>query len=216
MSRWLWACAFLLLSPLPSAAQQGDTPARALAPHEIRVALEASRTVFAAQAAERREAESLGLTDLEGELRSLHQVILDGAGPGRPVRPLLDASDGDPAAPSGEFAQNLANMQRKLDDIQVRTRSIEAKIGWAKSPRQRAIARAATARLNALRAEAEAALGEPEQVREQLLGELATRLTVTRVDPMKNAAPEPPPPTLSLAPDRPVFSSGKPRQVQGK
>lgn len=203
LAEWLCMGAFVLAFAMPSAAQQRATGE--LAPSEIRAALQASAAVFAAQAAERREAELAGLTELEGEFRSLRRAISDAAG----TRKIVRAEGATPASPHpdppDETTERIAKSQRELDGIQARTRGIEAKIEWLDSPRQRAVARAATAKLNALRGEAEAALAAPEQTREQLLRDLADRLTVIRIDPARRERSQLPPPTVSLAPGRTVI-----------
>jgi len=62
--------------------------------------------------------------------------------------------------------------------------------------------------LNALRGEAEAALAEAEQPREQHLRDLADRISVIRIDPARREEPRRSSPTLSAEPRRAVIAKG--------
>lgn len=214
LAGWLSIGALVLAYAMPSDAQQ--RPTGELAPNEIRAALQASRAVFAAQAAERREAELAGLTELEGEFRSLRRAISDAAGTRKIERAEGTTPATAPPDSSDESTERIAKTQRELDSIQARTRGIEAKIEWLDSPRQRAVARAATAKLNVLRNEAEAALRAPDQAREQRLRDLADRLTVIRIDPARREKSQVPRPTLSVQPGRALIARGQRRNEQTK
>jgi hypothetical protein len=215
-----WVIVLGLAIATPSLAQQRIEQQGELSGSEIRTALRASRAVFSAQAAERREADASGLAALEAELRALHQTIADAAEREKAERRKLPVRPGAPSATPAEAALESApwieQVQRQLDDIHLRGAAIETKIAGLKSPRQRAVARSVLARLEALDGETRAALDAPKDEREKRLADLAARLTVMRI---RGASRESklPAPTETTMPSRPgPTRKAEPRYGQGR
>jgi len=203
-AEWLCAGVLALALPLPGAAQQRVGQATAeLAPDELRSAFQASRAVFAAQAAERKEAETAGLADLEQDLRALHDAIASAAENGRAMRAAPATPERARAEASPEASQKIAEARQKLDAVDARRSAIDAKIAGLRSPRQRAVARGALAQLGALGQETRAALAATDDEREKRLTDLAARLDVIRIQGARRDEPHSPPPTITGAPPRP-------------
>ena len=144
----------------PGSAGPGRPRGEAIDSSLIHTARVASHAVFAAQRAERRDAEVNGLADLAAEIRDLKKSIRQfgraNVGAGSPAGAGARASGNDQAA-----EQARANLTGALARVQAKRHLLEARLGQLRAPRQRALATALLPRLQAIEQEVDAVLAHP-------------------------------------------------------
>lgn len=141
-------------------AGPGKPPGEVVDSSLIYTARAASRAVFAAQRAERRDAKLNGLVDLAAEIRELKKSIRQ---LGRVRLDAGSAAGSSASASSGNQAaeQARANLTGALARVRAKRRQLEARLGQLRAPRQRALATALLPRLQAIEQEVDAVLAGP-------------------------------------------------------
>lgn len=147
-----------------------------LDPAAVKVSQYASTVVFAAQAKERETAETVGLGDIELEVKRVHQALRR-----------LEAAQKGPASTPGAVVparvrsqareQNVRNSLAELADKRTATASKAAKI---ENRKQRAMAKRALQKLEELEQETEAVLDAPASERLSRLIALQKRWEVKK------------------------------------
>lgn len=139
-----------MLWAVPALSGEATPAGTGLQQDEILGARSASRSVFAAQAAERREAKQAGLTALGQELTNLQSSLrtvraLDVVGSGGTVagsKTSGGAAASPQAAPKSAPNARALSFQRAYDGVVTKKEALRAKISTLHSPRQRAMAAA--------------------------------------------------------------------------
>lgn len=158
MKRLALACALLaIMSATPASSERANRGADGLQRDEIVATQSASRSVFAAQKAERTEAEQSGLPSLAQGLKQLQRALRELRAVDA-VAPRLQTSEG--GSPPGVAELQAQQEQRRearatafqhaCDDVLAKADTVRSKLPGLRAPRQRELAQAVLNRLDAL------------------------------------------------------------------
>lgn len=206
MKRWILlcslTCAALVWTPLLHAAADNVEPGEPdrMTAKDLRLTSHVSRVIFATQAAERAEVESLGLEDLEAELQSLRREI-DGLAFAEARSEVVSSLPGSPIPIADDRVPQRERMNASLSRLASKRAALQARLGELKSPRQRRLLGRALEKLADLDQQARAAAAAPTGQRARRLARLKDRLVLERFGPAEPGPSDAPSPTFQMIPE---------------
>jgi hypothetical protein len=176
-----------------------DMPKEGLRSEEVQATQVASRAFFAAQRAERRDAEQAGLVALAEEVAALRDAVrearrVEAAPHQEPAALRPTQANGAPGAAASKAASARdradAALRRHRRVMRSRRSDLASRVANIETPRQRDIARAVLGSLDALDTELGAVLGAGPGERPERLRDLEARLRDTDESVKPSTAPD--------------------------